>query len=219
MPTSVDIIIGNPETQHLAIRPLGRAHPGLFDFWDGHWIDCQVSISAGGFQGRFRADLRSEEFQGFLAGVEALGNTLEGSARLTSMEGQIDISLTGDGKGRIQVAGEAVDEAGIGNHLPFQFELDQTFLPEISRSLERFLVAFPVLARRNRRSLPPPISDGAHRGPDSSRGGGSPGDSEKGTAMSSKTFRTTIVREGGCASSPSPSIQKPFSAKPGRRAR
>ena len=157
MAPSADVIIGNPDAQHLAIRPLGRAHPGLFDYWDGNWIDCQVSVSAGGFQGAFRANVRSEEFQGFLGGLEVLYESLEGTARLTSMEGQIDVSLTGDGKGRIQVAGEAVDEAGIGNHLRFRFELDQTFLPEIRRSLERFLVAFPILGTEE--SVDPATAD------------------------------------------------------------
>jgi hypothetical protein len=52
--------------------------------------------------------------------------------------------LTGNGTGAIRVSGEAVDSAGAGNRLTFGFDIDQTSLPEINRSLEYLLAAFPV---------------------------------------------------------------------------
>jgi hypothetical protein len=142
---STEILIGDLSAQHVLIRPLSRSHPGLFDYWDGNWIDCEIEIAAGGFRGRFQADLRSEEFHTFSEQVEGLNRTIEGVASLTGMEGQIAVSLTGDGKGHVRVAGEAVDVAGTGNRLQFGFEIDQTCLPEISGSLEYLLAAFPVV--------------------------------------------------------------------------
>lgn len=144
MGASTEILIGDPGGQHVLIRPLFRSHPGLFDRWDGNWIDCELQIVAGCFRGGFRADLRSEEFQTFLEEVEGLSRTLEGTASFTTMEGQIALSLTGDGKGHVRVTGEGIDAAGIGNRLQFAFEIDQTHLPPICESLGHLLAAFPV---------------------------------------------------------------------------
>ncbi len=147
MAASTEILIGESGGQHVVIRPLSRSHPGLFDYWDGNWIVCEVEIAAGGFRGGFRADLRGEEFLGFLNETAELSRTLEGAASLTSMEGQIALTLTGDGRGLVRVAGEAVDVAGSGNRLQFGFGIDQTCLPEIARLWNTCSPPFPCSAR------------------------------------------------------------------------
>ena len=145
MAESTDILIGDPDGQHVLIRPLGRRHPGLFDSLDGNWIDCEVAVQVKGFRGNFRAGLRSEEFQSFLEETQGLQRTLEGTAQFTTMEEQVALTLAGDGKGHVRVSGEARDEPGSGNRLQFEFALEQTALPSICRSLEQFLAAFPVM--------------------------------------------------------------------------
>lgn len=144
MAASTEILIGNADGQHLLIRPLSRSQPGLFDEGDGDWIECELSIASGGFRGSFRANLRSEEFTAFLEQTRELVEALQGSASLTTMEGQIALYLTGNGKGAIRVHGEAIDEAGGLNRLQFEFEIDQTSLVPICESLEHLLAAFPV---------------------------------------------------------------------------
>jgi hypothetical protein len=119
-------------------------HPGFFDYWDGNWIDCEVQIAAGGFRAGFRANLRTPEFAPFFEQLQGLLQTLEGSAHFTTMEDQIALQLTGDGKGAVRVKGEALDNAGVGNRLQFAFDIDQTYLAAICQSLEHLLVAFPV---------------------------------------------------------------------------
>ncbi len=146
MAASTEIVIGDAGAQHVVIRPLSRSQPGLFDHSDGSSIVCEVGIAAGGFRGDFRADLRSEEFHAFLSQTEELTRSLEGAAALTGMEGQLALSLTGDGTGLVHVAGEAVDHPGSGNRLEFGFDVDRTCLPEITRSLESLLAAYPVLS-------------------------------------------------------------------------
>jgi hypothetical protein len=141
---STEILIGDSSAQHVLIRPLFRSQPGLFDDRDGNWIDCELEIVAGCFRGGFRADLRSEEFQTFLDEVEGVSRTLDGTASFTTMEGQIALSLTGDGKGHVRVTGDAIDAAGIGNRLQFVFDIDQTYLPPVCESLGHLLAAFPV---------------------------------------------------------------------------
>jgi hypothetical protein len=142
---STEILIGDADGQHVLIRPLYRSHPGLFDYWDGNWIECEIEISAGGFRGKFPASLRSEEFRPFLDGLHALSRALEGTASFATMEDQLELSLTADGTGHVHVSGEATDAAGIGNRLRFEFDVDQTYLPAICQSLEAILVAFPIV--------------------------------------------------------------------------
>ena len=144
MAASTEVLIGDADGQHVLFRPLSRSQPGLFDEWDGNWIDCELEIASGGFRGSFRADLRSEEFTAFLAQTQELVQALQGSASLTTMEGQIAVFLTGNGKGPIRVHGEAIDEAGGVNRLQFQFEIDQSYLGPICQSLDHLLAAFPV---------------------------------------------------------------------------
>ena len=146
MAASTEVLIGDAGAQHVLIRPLCRSTPGLFDAWDGNGIDCEIEIAAGSFQGRFRADIRSDEFFTFLEQIEALTVVFDATASLTSMEGQMALSLTGAGGGPVRVAGEAVDVAGMGNRLQFGFEIERTALPEVSHSLEYLLAAFPVEA-------------------------------------------------------------------------
>ena len=142
---STEIVIGDLEAQHVVIRPVGRGSPGLFDSWDGNWIVCEIEISAGGFRGRFSADMRSEEFHAFMEQVSELARTIEGAATFTTMEGQLAISLTAAADGRVKVAGEALDLAGSENRLEFSFDVDQAYLTALARSLELLLAAFPVI--------------------------------------------------------------------------
>jgi hypothetical protein len=146
---STDILIGDTDGQYVLIRPLCRKHPGLFDYRDGNWIDCELEVAAGAFRGRLRADLRSEEFHAFLEDMEALSRALEGSASFDTMEGCLAFALTGDGHGHVRVSGEAVDPADAGNRLIFDFAIEPACLPDICQSLGYFLAAFPVTGTRD----------------------------------------------------------------------
>jgi hypothetical protein len=146
---STEIVIGDLKAQHVVIRPVGRSSPGLFDSWDGNWIVCEVEISAGGFRGRFSADLRPEEFHAFMDQVSELDRTVEGAATFTTMEGQLAMSLTAGVDGQVKVAGEALDLAGSENRLAFGFHVDQASLPDLARSLESVLAAFPVVGTQD----------------------------------------------------------------------
>lgn len=145
MAASTEIVIGDVKAQHVLIRAVSRSNPGLFDYWDGNWIVCEVEIAAGGFRGRFSADLRSEEFHAFMDQILELERTIDGAATFATMEGQVALSLTGASDGRVRVAGEAVDSAGDGNRLTFGFDIDRAGLPQISRSLGDLLTTYPVL--------------------------------------------------------------------------
>jgi hypothetical protein len=141
---STEVVVGDLDAEHVLIRPLFRSQPDLFDIRDDNWIDCEVQVVAGGFRGGFRSDLRSEELQSFSEETEALRRTLDGTATLSTVNGQIVLSLTVGGAGRVRVAGEAIDGADGGNRLQFSFEIDQARVPAICESLASLLAAYPV---------------------------------------------------------------------------
>jgi len=140
-----EVLIGDEGGHHVVIRALSRNHPTLFDHRDGNWVGCELQIAAGGFRAAFRADLRSEEFQAFLVEAEVLNSALDGVASFSTIEEQIALSLVGNGRGQVRVQGVALDAPGSDNRLHFSFDIDQTDLPQICRSLESLLAAFPVV--------------------------------------------------------------------------
>jgi hypothetical protein len=144
-----NILIGDSGGQHVLVRALSRSHPNCSDYWDGNWIDSEVRINVGGFRASYRAALRSEDFYSFGNEIKTLSKSLTGTARFETLEQQLAVSLSGDGRGHISVNGEALDQAGVGNKLHFQFEIDQTYLPRISQSVESLLTTFPVLGSTN----------------------------------------------------------------------
>ena len=76
--------------------------------------------------------------------IEASGTSLENAANFDATSGQIDLSLIGDGAGSILVAGYVADAEEDGNRLEFAFAMGAAAMPELVRSLEQVLAAFPL---------------------------------------------------------------------------
>lgn len=141
---STTVVIGDAGADRVVFRAIRRTSPDADDFWDGNWIDSEVELAVGGFRGGYAAYLRSNEFDSFRKGLVEISETLRGEAEFTTMEGQIELRLTTDRVGHIKVTGRAEDQAGIGNRLTFEFEIDQTCLASTIRSLDELLRVFPV---------------------------------------------------------------------------
>jgi hypothetical protein len=95
------------------------------------WVIGECEIRVRGFSGAISAYFEPQDFREFEAGVHALYATLNGQAQLHPVEQQLLLTLDGNGRGGVNVSGEAWSQAGDGNKLTFAFELDQTFLPAI----------------------------------------------------------------------------------------
>ncbi len=76
--------------------------------------------------------------------IEASGTSLENAANFDATSGQIDLSLIGDGAGNVLVAGYVADAEEDGNRLEFAFAMGAAAMPELVRSLEQVLAAFPL---------------------------------------------------------------------------
>lgn len=145
--TEQSLIIGSGKSESLKITPLRRTHPKSLDYWDGNWVDSSIEVSAGAFAGKYTACLRTNEFKTFREGIDPLYRSLKGTALFASMEGWVDIQVTGDGLGHFQARCTLMDAPGIGNSLKFDLQFDQTELVVISKSLIRIEESFPVIGQ------------------------------------------------------------------------
>jgi len=108
------------------------------------WLSADVEITVGRFCGSYSADFDTFSFSEFAQQLASLHRTVSGSAMFTSVEGQLELTLKCDALGHISVSGEAMDVAGIGNKLLFEFNIDQTHAPQILKSLKSTLKKHPV---------------------------------------------------------------------------
>jgi len=61
-----------------------------------------------------------------------------------TLEKQLHLKIKGDGKGRVALNGELLDQAEIGNRLNFSFQFDQVALGESIREIKAVTGKFPV---------------------------------------------------------------------------
>lgn len=141
--------IGSTDAEHLFVAVLGRASADDENFWDRNWVITTICVAVGGFVGRVRALLRTEEIHSFNEGLKVLNQNLSGSAVLDSMEDWISVTVAAGSGGQIYVTGQLKDAAGgggRGNILAFELpEVDQTYLAGWISALDDIEKAFPVI--------------------------------------------------------------------------
>ena len=140
-------IVGE-RSDSLAVHLLGYSNPSATDWSDGNWLDVEVKVEAGAFSARFRAKFRIDELERFYADVAALYERLTGEAVFETMEGQLELRASGDGRGHITVVGMCVDDASPANTLRFALRLDQTQLFGTKVQLADVLGRYPELGER-----------------------------------------------------------------------
>jgi hypothetical protein len=120
----LDIPFGHPDRESLV---LSLDLPAKTD--SGYeWISSRAQVHAGKFQGAADLYLEAGDLKRFSEPVETLYRTLKGEAALNTIEDQISLLLTGDGKGHIELKGTLLDRCGTGNRLNFVLQYDQTLL-------------------------------------------------------------------------------------------
>ena len=66
------------------------------------------------------------------------------SARFSTLEGQLELTFSGNARGTIGVTGQAIDNIGEGNRLSFGISIDQSFLPDLIAELRALEARFPA---------------------------------------------------------------------------
>ena len=142
----MSVFIGCSENEHveIIINQFERTPTG--DSFDDNWLLCTVNVSFGNFTGTFGASFQSYDFIQFTQELKKLYASLKGTATFSTMEGQLEIKLTGNGNGGIELTGMCMDSVGVGNQLSFGTVLDQTYLPSSITELEEILNGFQARA-------------------------------------------------------------------------
>lgn len=113
-------------------------------YHDDNWLTVQVRVSVGGFRGAVEGSFLTDELVAFLSQLRSVHLCLSGTAEFTTLEGQLHMRSTGDGKGHVELVGNVADQPGIGNRLHFTLHFDQSQLGTSVHELERVTSQFPV---------------------------------------------------------------------------
>jgi hypothetical protein len=105
------------------------------------WAQAEVEIAVRCFHGCIQPWVEATDFENFTVQLRALYESLQGEAEFCPLEQQFVLKLVGKTGGHIQLAGEAWSQATHQNKLTYEIELDQSFLQEPLRELERLLNA------------------------------------------------------------------------------
>jgi hypothetical protein len=138
--------LGQSEHERIEIDVLRYERAPVGEYYDDNWLTSQIRIRAGGFSGQVDAAILTPELSAFLTALRPLYKTLSGMAEFSTMEGQLQLRLVGDGKGHIALTGEVADQPGIGNRLHFSLQLDQSQLRASIDELAKVTAEFPVRA-------------------------------------------------------------------------
>lgn len=136
--------LGNSDRGKVAVTVRGYERAASGDHYDDNWLSVVVEVNAGGFSGKLDAAFLTEDFVGFRDQLVVLYDSLKGEANFATLEGQLSIRVTGNGRGGLVVSGEALDQPGLGNKMLFEFALDQTSLLPMLRELNEIVSLFPV---------------------------------------------------------------------------
>ncbi|WP_044563525.1 hypothetical protein [Azospirillum sp. B4] len=114
-------------------------HPPLAES-DGHGFDLTVDLVGGPFAGTILATtyLSLQAWDRFRNDLARLHKSLRGEASTDTWFSNFNIALRGDGRGHIRVTADARDEWSDTTTLSLSFTIDQTHLPPIMATLERW---------------------------------------------------------------------------------
>lgn len=144
--TGAAFSLGESKHDRVEVSVLGYERPPTGDYYDDNWLTVEVSLAIGGFRGRFQASFLTAELMEFRDQLAALYKSLNGEAKLVTMETQLLLSLSGNGRGGVSLKGEATDQPGTGNRLVFGLDLDQTHLAATLGELDAAIERFPIRA-------------------------------------------------------------------------
>lgn len=115
---------------HLALTRIGDAPAG----YPSTSYRTRISISSGPFSATVEAYGTNYAF--FLRALRELDKTLSGEAKLTFWNEAHSITLSGGGKGDVELVVKITDGLPAGAILTVPIHFDQSYLPEIIRAIE-----------------------------------------------------------------------------------
>src|SRR5689334_2227759 len=109
------------------------------------WAKVTVDVNCNGFRGEFVAWLQLQDVRRFKAELAAMYESvgIPTKARLCSAEPDIDVELNMDVRGHIvgSYRFESERRNGIPTVLSGEFEIDQSFLPDLTKQVDALACA------------------------------------------------------------------------------
>ncbi len=122
----------------------GRQFPDSDDYWDGNWLDviarCTAASSVVEAAGCI---LHLAELHGLMAECKQIYDTLAGEAKLECLEPNIGLKIKMKNGGHCELTVSITPDHLYQEH-SFIFDLDQSYLPPLIKSLELILHSYPV---------------------------------------------------------------------------
>jgi len=154
----MEFSIRESEHEFIAVDVLGYERAPVGEYYDDNWLRVKICVAGGGFRGSASAAILSDELAQFTSQLRRLFENLSGSAKLSTMEGQLELSLTCDKMGCIALAGFVKDRPGPGYRLDFALRLDQSHLIGTLAQLDSIAANFPI--RQPNQSPGPTLASG-----------------------------------------------------------
>lgn len=130
----------------LSLWVLSQQYPEAQDYDDGNWLNIVAHVEAPGARVQAQGPvLRTDELRRFLAELETLNERLQGEAHLACMEPELDVKVTCNPLGQVEVTVQITPDHMTQSH-SITFEVDQTFLAPAIRDGRKLLERFPVKA-------------------------------------------------------------------------
>jgi hypothetical protein len=134
-----DFQIGN-----LKIWVASREFPDAEDYWDGNWIYATATYttaqSSVTVEGPF---IHLGDIHQFRTECVQLLNNLSGTAHLAPLEPNLKVTLTGNGRGQLELEVNITPDHLFESHT-FRDRLDQTYLPKFIAAASDILKRCPV---------------------------------------------------------------------------
>lgn len=130
---------------YMEVVPVRYAYPNGDNYWDKNWLDIHINIKAGAFKGSYSCNFQTSDFVTLHEEIEKLYQNMSYEFTFSTLEDQIKIHFKGDGLGHIALDCTAMDQAGIGNTLDFELNIDQTYLPQMLIALKNINNLFKVI--------------------------------------------------------------------------
>lgn len=126
---------------YLRLEPIRLNYPDAEDLWDRKWLNTNIIVKGGRFQGTYSGDLTIDNFKYFKDMLSTLYNNISSQFEFIDLEENLEIKVNGDGIGHFFAQVAATDTI-LNATLKFSIEFDQTQIPKMIMQLEKILTKF-----------------------------------------------------------------------------
>jgi hypothetical protein len=125
----------------------GRQFPIEQDYWDGNWLNVTSHCGAHGANVWTSGSiLHIPDLVRWLAALEEMNQSMSDGADLVSLEPELSVELKMKELGHVRMRVEITPDHMNQEH-SFEFELDQTYIPNLINEVREVLAKYPLRGR------------------------------------------------------------------------